>query len=31
MIEAVVLSHGHLDHSGGFAGLSRLRRGASLP
>jgi 7,8-dihydropterin-6-yl-methyl-4-(beta-D-ribofuranosyl)aminobenzene 5'-phosphate synthase len=30
-IEAVVLSHGHLDHSGGFAGLSRLRTGASLP
>jgi 7,8-dihydropterin-6-yl-methyl-4-(beta-D-ribofuranosyl)aminobenzene 5'-phosphate synthase len=31
MIEAVVLSHGHLDHSGGFVGLARLRRGASLP
>jgi 7,8-dihydropterin-6-yl-methyl-4-(beta-D-ribofuranosyl)aminobenzene 5'-phosphate synthase len=31
MIEAVVLSHGHVDHSGGFVGLSRLRRGASLP
>jgi 7,8-dihydropterin-6-yl-methyl-4-(beta-D-ribofuranosyl)aminobenzene 5'-phosphate synthase len=30
-IEAVVLSHGHIDHSGGFTGLSRLRRGASLP
>jgi 7,8-dihydropterin-6-yl-methyl-4-(beta-D-ribofuranosyl)aminobenzene 5'-phosphate synthase len=30
-IEAVVLSHGHLDHSGGFAGLSRLRAGRSLP
>ncbi|WP_091329085.1 MBL fold metallo-hydrolase [Geodermatophilus ruber] len=30
-IEAVVLSHGHLDHAGGFAGLSRLRRGTSLP
>ncbi len=25
-IEAVVLSHGHFDHAGGFAGLARLRR-----
>jgi 7,8-dihydropterin-6-yl-methyl-4-(beta-D-ribofuranosyl)aminobenzene 5'-phosphate synthase len=31
LIEAVVLSHGHLDHAGGFAGLSRLRSGRSLP
>jgi 7,8-dihydropterin-6-yl-methyl-4-(beta-D-ribofuranosyl)aminobenzene 5'-phosphate synthase len=30
-IEAVVLSHGHMDHTGGFVGLSRLRRGAALP
>ena len=30
-IEAVVLSHGHVDHSGGFIGLARLRKGASLP
>jgi 7,8-dihydropterin-6-yl-methyl-4-(beta-D-ribofuranosyl)aminobenzene 5'-phosphate synthase len=30
-IEAVVLSHGHLDHAGGFAGLSRRRAGRSLP
>jgi 7,8-dihydropterin-6-yl-methyl-4-(beta-D-ribofuranosyl)aminobenzene 5'-phosphate synthase len=26
-IEAVVLSHGHFDHAGGFQGLMRLRRG----
>jgi 7,8-dihydropterin-6-yl-methyl-4-(beta-D-ribofuranosyl)aminobenzene 5'-phosphate synthase len=25
-IEAVVLSHGHFDHAGGFPGLARLRR-----
>jgi 7,8-dihydropterin-6-yl-methyl-4-(beta-D-ribofuranosyl)aminobenzene 5'-phosphate synthase len=25
-VEAVVLSHGHFDHAGGFAGLARLRR-----
>ena len=25
-IEGVVLSHGHFDHAGGFAGLARLRR-----
>src|SRR5262245_53244727 len=30
-IEAVVLSHGHFDHAGGFLGLSRLRRRAGLP
>jgi 7,8-dihydropterin-6-yl-methyl-4-(beta-D-ribofuranosyl)aminobenzene 5'-phosphate synthase len=30
-IEAVVLSHGHFDHAGGFAGLARLRRGSGLP
>jgi 7,8-dihydropterin-6-yl-methyl-4-(beta-D-ribofuranosyl)aminobenzene 5'-phosphate synthase len=30
-IEAVVLSHGHVDHTGGFAGLARLRAGRSLP
>jgi 7,8-dihydropterin-6-yl-methyl-4-(beta-D-ribofuranosyl)aminobenzene 5'-phosphate synthase len=30
-IEAVVLSHGHFDHAGGFAGLARLRRRAGLP
>jgi 7,8-dihydropterin-6-yl-methyl-4-(beta-D-ribofuranosyl)aminobenzene 5'-phosphate synthase len=31
VLEAVVLSHGHVDHAGGFAGLSRLRSGRSLP
>jgi 7,8-dihydropterin-6-yl-methyl-4-(beta-D-ribofuranosyl)aminobenzene 5'-phosphate synthase len=30
-IEAVVLSHGHFDHAGGFAGLARLRPGRDLP
>jgi 7,8-dihydropterin-6-yl-methyl-4-(beta-D-ribofuranosyl)aminobenzene 5'-phosphate synthase len=30
-IEAVVLSHGHLDHAGGFIGLARHRHGKSLP
>jgi 7,8-dihydropterin-6-yl-methyl-4-(beta-D-ribofuranosyl)aminobenzene 5'-phosphate synthase len=30
-IEAVVLSHGHFDHAGGFPGLARLRRRAGLP
>jgi 7,8-dihydropterin-6-yl-methyl-4-(beta-D-ribofuranosyl)aminobenzene 5'-phosphate synthase len=30
-IEAVVLSHGHFDHAGGFAGLARLRRREGLP
>ena len=30
-IEAVVLSHGHFDHAGGFPGLSRLRRRHGLP
>ena len=30
-IEAVVLSHGHFDHAGGFAGLARLRRRDGLP
>jgi 7,8-dihydropterin-6-yl-methyl-4-(beta-D-ribofuranosyl)aminobenzene 5'-phosphate synthase len=30
-IEAVVLSHGHFDHAGGFAGLARLRRRTGLP
>ena len=30
-IEAVVLSHGHFDHAGGLAGLSRLRRRSGLP
>jgi 7,8-dihydropterin-6-yl-methyl-4-(beta-D-ribofuranosyl)aminobenzene 5'-phosphate synthase len=30
-IEAVVLSHGHFDHTGGFPGLSRMLHGASLP
>ena len=31
LLEAVVLSHGHVDHTGGFVGLSRLRAGAALP
>jgi 7,8-dihydropterin-6-yl-methyl-4-(beta-D-ribofuranosyl)aminobenzene 5'-phosphate synthase len=31
LLEAVVLSHGHLDHAGGFVGLSRLRAGSRLP
>ncbi len=30
-IEALVLSHGHFDHAGGFPGLSRLRRRQGLP
>jgi 7,8-dihydropterin-6-yl-methyl-4-(beta-D-ribofuranosyl)aminobenzene 5'-phosphate synthase len=30
-IEVVVLSHGHFDHAGGFAGLARLRGRAGLP
>ncbi|NMH99282.1 MBL fold metallo-hydrolase [Pseudonocardia sp. K10HN5] len=30
-IEAVVLSHGHFDHAGGFAGLARLRGRSGLP
>jgi 7,8-dihydropterin-6-yl-methyl-4-(beta-D-ribofuranosyl)aminobenzene 5'-phosphate synthase len=30
-IEAVVLSHGHWDHAGGFPGLARLRAGRDLP
>lgn len=30
-IEAVVLSHGHPDHDGGFPGLLRLRRRIGLP
>src|SRR5262245_37279645 len=30
-IEAVVLSHGHFDHAGGFDGLARLRRRSGLP
>lgn len=30
-LQGVVLSHGHFDHAGGFAGLSRLRRGQGLP
>jgi 7,8-dihydropterin-6-yl-methyl-4-(beta-D-ribofuranosyl)aminobenzene 5'-phosphate synthase len=31
LLEAVVLSHGHFDHTGGFLGLSRLRAGRALP
>lgn len=30
-IEAVVLSHGHFDHAGGFPGLARLRGRRALP
>jgi 7,8-dihydropterin-6-yl-methyl-4-(beta-D-ribofuranosyl)aminobenzene 5'-phosphate synthase len=30
-IEALVLSHGHFDHAGGFPGLARLRRRQGLP
>ncbi|MHB1486297.1 MAG: MBL fold metallo-hydrolase [Acidimicrobiales bacterium] len=30
-IEAVVLSHGHFDHAGGFPGLIRLRKAGGLP
>ncbi|GAC1598071.1 MAG: MBL fold metallo-hydrolase [Acidimicrobiales bacterium] len=30
-IEAIVLSHGHFDHAGGFPGLSRLRGRGGLP
>lgn len=30
-IRAVVLSHGHFDHAGGFAGLARLRGRSGLP
>jgi len=30
-IETVVLSHGHFDHAGGFAGLARLRGRTGLP
>ena len=30
-IEVVVLSHGHLDHDGGFPGLVRLRGRSGLP
>ena len=30
-IDAVVLSHNHFDHAGGFAGLARLRRRHGLP
>lgn len=30
-IEAVVLSHGHFDHAGGFTGLARLRRRSGVP
>src|SRR5918994_2269083 len=30
-IEAVVLSHGHFDHAGGFPGLARLRGRSGVP
>ena len=30
-IEAVVLSHGHFDHAGGFPGLARLRGRTGMP
>ncbi len=30
-LQGVVLSHGHFDHAGGFAGLNRLRGGHGLP
>jgi 7,8-dihydropterin-6-yl-methyl-4-(beta-D-ribofuranosyl)aminobenzene 5'-phosphate synthase len=30
-IEALVLSHGHFDHAGGFPGLARLRKRQGLP
>jgi 7,8-dihydropterin-6-yl-methyl-4-(beta-D-ribofuranosyl)aminobenzene 5'-phosphate synthase len=30
-IEAVVLSHGHFDHAGGFPGLARLRGRLGMP
>ncbi|MHA6794886.1 MBL fold metallo-hydrolase [Pseudonocardia bannensis] len=31
VIEVVVLSHGHVDHDGGFPGLARLRGRSGLP
>jgi 7,8-dihydropterin-6-yl-methyl-4-(beta-D-ribofuranosyl)aminobenzene 5'-phosphate synthase len=31
VIEVVVLSHGHVDHDGGFPGLARLRGRTGLP
>ncbi len=30
-LQAVVLSHGHFDHAGGFGGLARLRGRSGLP
>jgi 7,8-dihydropterin-6-yl-methyl-4-(beta-D-ribofuranosyl)aminobenzene 5'-phosphate synthase len=30
-VQGVVLSHGHFDHAGGFAGLARLRGRSGLP